>query len=416
MNHPFTLVFLVFLAVTSCVQIWLARRQIRFISSHREAVPDEFTGKVTLEAHQKAADYSIAKLRLGFIEILIGVVLLLAWTLVGGMALLDGLVRSIIDDPLYTGTTFIIAALIISSILDIPLSLYKTFVIEEKFGFNKSTPALFISDQFKNLLLLLVIGIPLALAVLWLMINSGHYWWIYAWLVWTFFTLLMMWAYPVLIAPLFNKFSPLDDNVLKQRIENLLGRCGFTSSGIFVVDGSKRSGHSNAYFSGLGASKRVVFFDTIIELLSHNEIEAVLAHELGHYRHKHIQKGLLVMSLYSLAGFAILGWLAGTPWFYAALGVPVPSTHTAIFLFILIIPVFSYFTQPLLSYFMRRNEFQADEFASQHADANDLIRALVKMYSENSSTLTPDPVYSSFYYSHPPAPVRVAHLAAMTGK
>jgi len=416
MSHPFTLVFLVFLAATSCVQIWLARRQISYISAHRSAVPDEFTGKISLEAHQKAADYSIANLRLGFIEIMVGIVILLAWTLGGGMALLDDLVRSLLDNPLYMGTAFIIAAIIISTILDIPLSLYKTFVIEEKFGFNKSTPGLFASDQLRQLLLLLVIGIPLALVVLWLMINSGRYWWIYAWLVWTFFTLLMMWAYPVLIAPLFNKFSPLDDKVLRQRIETLLGRCGFTSSGIFVVDGSKRSGHSNAYFSGLGASKRVVFFDTIIELLSHNEIEAVLAHELGHYRHKHIQKGLLVMSFYSLAGFAILGWLANTPWFYTALGVPVPSTHTAIFLFILIIPVFSYFTQPILSYFMRRNEFQADEFASQHADANDLIHALVKLYSENSSTLTPDPVYSSFYYSHPPAPVRVEHLAAMAGK
>jgi STE24 endopeptidase len=293
--------------------------------------------------------------------------------------------------------------------------LYQTFVIEERFGFNKTTLTTFIGDMAKQTLLMLILGVPLAWAALWLMQESGQLWWLYLWLLWTGFSLLMLWAYPAIIAPLFNKFTLLDDENLQQRIQSLLDRCGFKSQGIYVMDGSRRSGHGNAYFTGMGQNKRIVFFDTLLKTLEADEIEAVLAHELGHFKRKHVQKRIMTMILMSLAGLALLGWLIEQSWFYQGLGVQQPANHLALLLFLMVSPVFTIFLQPLFSWFSRRHEFEADDYAATQASAADLIRALVKMYKENASTLTPDPLYSAFYDSHPPAPVRVAHLSTKTG-
>ncbi|MGB5536125.1 MAG: M48 family metallopeptidase, partial [Thiogranum sp.] len=288
-------------------------------------------------------------------------------------------------------------------------------VIEERFGFNKTTLTTFIGDMAKQTLLMLILGVPLAWAALWLMQESGQLWWLYLWLLWAGFSLLMLWAYPAVIAPLFNKFTLLDDENLQQRIQSLLDRCGFKSQGIYVMDGSRRSGHGNAYFTGMGQNKRIVFFDTLLKTLEADEIEAVLAHELGHFKRKHVQKRIMTMMLMSLAGLALLGWLIEQSWFYQGLGVQQPSNHLALLLFLMVSPVFTIFLQPLFSWFSRRHEFEADDYAATQASATDLIRALVKMYKENASTLTPDPLYSAFYDSHPPAPVRVAHLSTKTG-
>jgi STE24 endopeptidase len=297
------------------------------------------------------------------------------------------------------------------SLLDLPFSLYHTFVVEERFGFNKTTAAVFVSDMVKQGLLMLVLGLPLAWTALWLMQGSGELWWLYLWLLWTGFSLLMLWAYPTVIAPLFNKFTLLEDQQLQQRIQELLDRCGFKSKGIYVMDGSRRSGHGNAYFTGMGRNKRIVFFDTLLETLEPDEIEAVLAHELGHFKRRHVQKRIAVMVLGSLAGLALLGWLSQQSWFYQGLGVTRPSDYLALLLFLIAVPVFTLFLQPLASWFSRRHEFEADDYAAKQADAAGLIRALVKLYRENASTLTPDPLYSAFHDSHPPAPVRVAHLS-----
>ncbi len=314
------------------------------------------------------------------------------------------------------GITVIASLLILASVLDLPFSLYNTFVIEQKFGFNQTTWQTWILDLLKGALLMLLLGLPLIATILWLMNQAGQHWWLYAWLVWTGFSLLMIWAWPTFIAPLFNKFSALEDASLKTRIDNLLQRCGFHSQGVFVVDGSKRSAHGNAYFTGFGKNKRIVFYDTLLESLSEDEVEAVLAHELGHFKRHHIKKSLILSLVTTLIGFALLAWLMQSPWFYAALGVEKASTHTALLLFILVMPVFSYFISPMFSALSRKHEFEADEFAKSNSDYRALISALVNMYRDNASTLTPDPLHSMFYDSHPPASIRINHLKSVAGE
>ena len=392
------------------VQLWLARRQISYVSRHRDQVPASFAAQIPLTGHQKAADYTLAKTRFGQLEIIVGAVWLLIWTLGGGLDLLDQLWHGLELNPLLTGVGFMISTFALMALLDLPFSLYRTFVIEQRFGFNRTTPKLFIADLVKQTLLMLLLGVPFAAVVLWLMGASGDLWWLYVWLVWMVFSLTMMWAYPAFIAPLFNKFKELQDGSLLERIQSLLKRCGFTSKGVFVMDGSRRSGHGNAYFTGLGTHKRIVFFDTLMNTLDPTEIEAVLAHELGHFKRKHVQKRMAIMFVMSLAGLALLGWLIEQPWFYEGLGITQPSQHSALILFLLAMPVFTFFLYPILAYFSRKDEFEADDFAAQQADPRAMIEALVKLYKENASTLTPDPLYSAFHDSHPPAAVRVAHL------
>jgi len=375
-------------------------------------VPDSFTGKISLPDHQKAAAYTQTKSQFGIVELLGGTLILLGWTLGGGLELLDQAWQQAGLGNLTTGVAVLVSAFFIMSLLDIPFSLYSTFVIEQKFGFNKSTLGIYTGDFIKQSFITLLFGIPLAYIVLWLMNSSGNLWWLYVWLVWTSFTLLIMWVYPAWIAPLFNKFSPLDNSQLVQRINALLKRCGFSSNGIFVMDGSRRSGHGNAYFTGMGTQKRIVFFDTLLVSLNDDEIEAVLAHELGHFKYKHVVKRMLTMAATSLAGLALLGWLIQQPWFYTGLGVSTPSNHIALLLFILALPVFVFFLHPLSSFLMRKHEFEADAYAARQTNALYLIQALVKLYSENASTLTPDPLFSAFHDSHPPAPVRIAFLSS----
>ncbi|HID48903.1 MAG TPA: M48 family peptidase, partial [Chromatiales bacterium] len=340
-----------------------------------------------------------------------GSVLLLAWTLGGGLQLLDDLWRQWSLSPLVTGIGVLLSVLLISALLDLPITLYRTFVIEQRFGFNRTTPGVFLADLGRQLLLLLLLGTPLLALVLWLMQDASPLWWLYVWAAWMGFSLFLMWAWPAFIAPLFNKFVPLNDAGLKQRIENLLQRCGFRSNGVFVMDGSKRSSHGNAYFSGLGSNKRIVFFDTLLTSLDAEEVEAVLAHELGHFKRRHIQKRILAMAGLSLVGLAILAWLMRLPEFYTGLGVDTPSTYMALALFMMVMPVFSFYLQPVMAWLSRKHEFEADDYAMQQSNAATLIRALVKLYKENASTLTPDPVYSAFHDSHPPAPVRIRNLS-----
>lgn len=405
-----TQVFLAALAAATTLQLWLSARQIRHIRTHRDAVPEAFADRITLAAHQRAADYSIARTRLGQIESLYEAALLLLWTLGGGLQWLIGFWQGFGLSDTATGVGVLVSATLIISLLDLPFSIWQTFVIEERFGFNRTRVSTFIADLLKQGLILLLLATPLTWLVLWLMASSGSLWWLYVWGVWMGFTLLMIWAYPTLIAPLFNQFKPLADEALRQRIEALLARCGFTSRGIFVMDGSRRSGHGNAYFTGLGRNKRIVFFDTLLDSLEPDEVEAVLAHELGHFKRRHVQKRLVSMALMSLAGLALLGWLIEEPAFYQGLGVSEPSLYAGLMLFLLISPVFGVFLTPVMSWLSRKHEYEADAFAAQQAGATDLIRALVKLYRENASTLTPDPLYSAFHDSHPPAPLRVAHL------
>lgn len=408
----YTAIFLVMLVATAVTQWWLASRHMRFIRGHRDQVPTAFRDHIPLDAHRKAADYTLAKTRLGLIEGFYGYLILLAWTLGGGLALLNGTWSMLEWSPLWTGVAVMLSLFVVSSLLDLPFSLYHTFGLEARFGFNRTGLKTFIGDMLKNALLLLLLGTPLIALVLWLMQASGSLWWLYVWMVWMGFTLLMLWAYPAFIAPLFNKFSPLEDSELRQRIESLLKRCGFTSNGIFVMDGSKRSGHGNAYFTGLGENKRIVFFDTLLKSLDPDEVEAVLAHELGHFKHKHVHKRLVSMALLSLAGLAALGWLIQQPAFFQGLGVNEPSLHMGLILFLLVSPLFGFFLSPLMNALSRKHEFEADAYAASQTRAGDLVQALVKLYRENASTLTPDPLYSTFYDSHPPAPVRVAQLNA----
>jgi len=406
----FTSIFLIFVAASVLVRLWLSQRQIKHIRAHFAQVPAAFVERISLQDHQRAADYSCTKLKLGRVMLAWETLWLLLWTIGGGINLIDQWWIRFEYSALVTGIGVIFTLALISSILDMPFSLYQTFVVEERFGFNKTTLTTWLVDLLKTTMLIVILGLPLLAAILWLMNQAGDNWWVYAWLLWMGFSLTMIWAYPAFIAPLFNKFSRLENLSLQTRIEDLLSRCGFHSQGVFVVDGSKRSAHGNAYFTGFGKNKRIVFYDTLLESLSEDEVEAVLAHELGHFKRKHITKSLLLSSAISAAGFAILAWLMRSYWFYGSFGVETPSTHTALILFMLIMPAFTYFISPLFSALSRKHEFEADEFAHSNSDYKALISALVSMYRDNASTLTPDPLHSMFYDSHPPATIRINHL------
>src|SRR5579883_1938874 len=409
MQYP-TILFVTAVAAMTAVELWLAARQVAAVRAHRDRVPEPFAGRLSPEDHRKAADYTVAKVRLGIVGTLISAGVTLGLTVGGGIAAIDTLWRRTGWGEPWLGIAVIATVAALIGIISLPLSLVRTFRVEARFGFNRTTPMIFLGDLGKAVALAVLIGGPLILAVLTLMDRAGRWWWLAAFGCWLAVTLLVTWAWPAFIAPLFNKFSPLEDASLKGRIEALLARCGFRSSGVFVVDGSRRSAHGNAYFTGIGRHKRIVFFDTLLEQLAAVEIEAVLAHELGHFRLHHVRQRLLVSFATMLVGFAILGWLAGKAGFYQALGVPTPSTHAALVLFALVVPVALFFATPLGSLWSRRHEFAADRFASQHASAQELASALVKLYRDNASTLTPDPLYTAFYYSHPPAIERIARL------
>lgn len=406
-----TSIFLIALAASLAIELWLSRRQAAHVRAHRGKVPEAFQDSISLKVHQKAADYTIEKGRLAEIGKVMGSLFILLFTLGGGIDLVADFWAGFDLAPILTGVVMILSVLLILHLLELPLAVYQTFSIEERYGFNRNTPWQFIKDQGLQLMLMLFLGAPLLALILWIMERVGSLWWLLAWLVLMGFSLLMSWAFPTFIAPLFNKFTPLEDAKLKARIQTLLRRCGFNSKGIFVMDGSRRSGHGNAYFTGLGNHKRIVFFDTLIDSLEPDELEAVLAHELGHFKRRHVIKMLAASAAISLLGLALLGWLVDQEWFYTGLGVSRPSHAAALLLFMLVIPVFSIFLQPISAYFQRKYEFQADDFAAAMANPSALISALVKLYRENASTLTPDPLYSAFHYSHPPAAIRIAHLA-----
>jgi STE24 endopeptidase len=410
--HPFTLLFLAMLTLSVAIEAWLSRRHARHVVAHRDAVPDAFRDRVPLEDHRKAADYTVARVRLGWVHLAIGTAVLLAWTLGGGVAALDTAWRDLAGPGLGSGTGLLVSVLLIGIAIELPLAAWKTFRLEARFGFNRTTPRLFFVDMLKSLALMLALVAPLAWAALWLMSSAGAAWWAWLWALWLGFNLLLVWAWPRFIAPLFNEFKPLEDAALRERIDALLERTGFTSNGLFVMDGSRRSAHGNAYFTGFGRSKRIVFFDTLLDGLEPSEVEAVLAHELGHFKRHHIVKRLISGALLSLAGLALLGWLVEQPWFYTGLGVDVPSNAAALLLFALVLPAFTTLLTPIGSWLSRRHEFEADAFAREHSDASALVRALVKLYRDNASTLTPDPLHSAFHDSHPPAPVRIARLEA----
>ncbi len=406
----FSSLFVVMVTFHLFIELWLSARQVRSVTGHRPEVPAHFSDVLTLEAHQKAADYTTARQKLGQIELLYAAVLLLGWTLGGGLEWLDQLWRSSAWEPLYLGTGFILSLMIIGTVLDAPFSLYRTFVLETEFGFNRTTAGTYISDLGKQFLLLLLIGAPFIGLILWLMGLASPLWWLQVWAVWMGFTLLMIWAWPAFLAPLFNKFTPLENENLASQIEALLQQAGFDCDGIFVMDGSKRSGHGNAYFTGLGKKRRIVFFDTLLETLSEAEILAVLAHELGHFHNNHIKKRLLLGAVTTLVSLAILGWLIEQVWFYQGLGMSTPSDHAALVLFLTASAPFSFWIQPMMAAYSRKHEFEADDFAAEHTEAKDLISALVALYRENAATVTPDRLYSAYHDSHPPAPVRIAHL------
>ena len=410
-----TYTFVSLLVATTLVRIWLARRHVAHVQANRNQVPAAFKDSIALDAHQKAADYSSAKTKLVIIETVVQALLLAALTLGGGLQWIDDIWRNILPtQEIIRGALVICSAMLVSSAIDLPFEYYKTFVVDEKFGFNKMTPAMFFSDLIKHSLVGLALGAPILFAALWLMQGAGQYWWLYLWVIWSVFNLVMLAVYPTFIAPLFNKFSPLKDENLKQRIEALLSKCGFKSQGLFVMDGSSRSSHGNAYFTGFGASKRVVFFDTLLERLNVDEIEAVLAHELGHFKHHHVIKRIVMLFSISFLGLALLGWLINQPWFYAGLGVSQISNYMALILFLLVSPIFLFLLRPMMASYSRKNEFEADDYAANHASAKDLVKALVKLYRDNASTLTPDPLHSAFYDSHPPASIRISKLAAYT--
>ena len=408
--NTLTTLFLIALAAMLITEFWLGRRQINSVRLHRDAVPDAFSDQIDLPTHQKAADYTIARTRLGLFSGFYSALILLAFTIGGGLQLIDDISRQWIENPLLIGVMFILLAIFIGAILDLPFTLYKTFGLEARFGFNKTTVGLYISDLIKQTLLFLIIGVPLLFTALWLMQASGKLWWLYLWLVWMAFNLLAMIIYPVWIAPLFNKFKTLDNEAVTSSVSKLMQRTGFKVQGLFVVDGSRRSAHSNAYFTGLGKSKRVVFFDTLLDTLSADEIVAVLAHELGHFKRRHIIKRIGMFFLISLLALALLGELMQQDWFYQGLGISTQSTHAALMLFMMVGPVFMFFIHPLSSWFSRKHEFEADDYAKENADAKDLISALLKLYRDNANTLTPDPIHSAFYDSHPPASIRIKHL------
>ncbi len=409
-----TLAFAAALAIGLLLKFWLSSRQIRHVAQHRSQVPAAFTQTISLAAHQKAADYTLTKARLGLLEMALGTAVLLGWTLLGGLSALNLALMQWLGSGMVQQLTLLAAFVLINGIIDLPLSLYQTFVLEERFGFNKMTPKLWLADLLKSSLMGTAIGLPIAALILWMMAASGGLWWLWAWCVWMGFNLLLLVIYPTLIAPMFNKFTPLEDATLKARVTALMQRCGFSAKGLFVMDGSKRSAHANAYFTGFGAAKRVVFYDTLLSKLSAPEVDAVLAHELGHFKHKHIIKRILSMFALSLLGFALLGWLAQQIWFYAGLGVQpnigAPNDALALLLFMLAMPVFSFFIAPIFAQFSRKHEFEADAYAVAQTSGQDLSTALLKLYEDNASTLTPDPLYVAFYYSHPGASERLARM------
>ena len=408
--NAFTIIFLFAVVISYGVEYWLARRQCAYVLAHRDSVPVAFRDSITLEAHQKAADYTLAKAKLGEVDRAVSLAVLMLFTLGGGIDRVAEFWMGFEWPTILTGVTVILSSLLLIQLIDLPISIYMTFDLEDRFGFNRNTPTQYAKDHLLQLALGLAIGGPLLALILWVMGTVGPLWWVLAWAILQSFSILMSWAFPTLIAPLFNKFSPLEDATLRERIEALLGRCGFHSKGIFVMDGSRRSGHGNAYFTGIGNNKRIVFFDTLVNSLSHEELEAVLAHELGHFKRKHVLKMLITSAVISLAGLGLLGWLMGQNWFYEGLGVSQQSNSTALLLFMLAMPSFTLFLQPTMAYFQRKFEFEADDFASVYARPRDLISALVKLYRDNASTLTPDPLYSAFHYSHPPAAIRIANL------
>ena len=410
--ETFSILFVLALLLSLFIQLWLTKRQVKSIMINRDSVPDAFAAQITLEQHQKAADYTTAKLSINKTELIYGSALLLVWTLGGGLDWIDSFVRNYEQSEIITGLIVIFGVMFISAIIDLPFTLYRTFKIEQRFGFNRMTAVQFIKDMITQTILTLVLAVPLIAGILWLMQDASPLWWIYVWAVLLSFGLLISWIFPTFIAPLFNKFTPLENEELRERITTLMNRCGFSSNGIFVMDGSKRSSHGNAYFTGLGKNKRIVFFDTLLETLEPNEVEAVLAHELGHFKHHHVRKGLILNAVITLVGLAILAWLIKQDAFYLALGVSNASTYMALILFSMVMPLLSIYLQPMMSYLSRKHEFEADDFAAEQSQPQILIKALVKLYRDNANTLTPDNLYSAFHDSHPPAPVRVAHLSA----
>ncbi len=406
----FTLIFLIAVFSYIITLLWLNVRQSKAIIQSFDEIPSEFSKKITLTEHQKAAEYTQAKLKLNHFEVIFSIAILLLWTLGGGLNYLDNTWQAQTDNVLYTGVGFVVSLMVIGSLIDLPFSVYQTFVLEQKFGFNQTDAKTFIMDLLKGALLMLVIGLPLIYTILYLMGAMGEYWWIYAWLVLTVFSLLMFWLYPTYIAPIFNQFKPLDNVELKNKINNLLKRTGFQSDGIFVMDGSKRSSHGNAYFTGIGKNKRIVFFDTLLKGMNDDEVQAILAHELGHFHHRHIKKHMISSFTISLLGLALLGYLINQDWFFYGLGISHPSNHTALILFTLTMPVFSFFIAPVNNYLSRKHEFEADAFAAKHTNADDLVSSLVKLYKDNAATLTPDYLYSAFHDSHPSASIRINQL------
>ena len=409
MINNFSLAFLTALSLTIVLRLYLAYRQISYVLARRGKVPKQFSERVELSAHQKAADYTAQRTRFGILTLAVETGLLLAFTFGGGLQALHDF-WSVRLSGLAYGIAMIFSVMFVSGLVDLPLSVYSQFVIEEKFGFNRMTLKLFIADLLKQTALGIAIGTPVLVAVLWLMAQRGSFWWLYVWLFWCVFNLLILFIYPTWIAPLFNKFTPLDDAPLKARIEALLQRCGFATSGLFVMDGSRRSNHGNAYFTGFGKTKRIVFFDTLLGRLQPVEMEAVLAHELGHFSHRHVVKRIVLIFALSLVFLAALGQLIDADWFFSGLGVSAKDTVLALILFFMVTPVFTFLLTPLTSLISRRHEFEADRYAAEHASADGLIEALVKLYEDNAATLTPDPLHSLFYDSHPPASLRIARL------
>jgi STE24 endopeptidase len=410
-SNAFTWVFVAAVALATATRLWLTQRQIRHVRAHRDAVPGMFADAIPLAAHQKAADYTVAKSRLGIVDTLLDAAILLVLTLGGALQWLADAWETVFPaTSLWHGTALILTVFLLKGILGLPLSVYRIFVIEERFGFNRMTVKLFLTDLLKHLLVGAALGIPLLLVVLWLMQAAGPLWWLYVWLVLVAFSVFLQMIYPALIMPLFNKFSPLDDPALAARVERLLERCGFRSRGLYVMDGSKRSSHGNAFFTGFGVAKRIVLFDTLVSRLQPAEVEAVLAHELGHYKLHHIVKAMALSWAFSFVLLSVLGVLAGQPWFYQGLGMHTATLPVALLLFMLVMPEFIFFLQPLLSLFSRKNEYEADRYAARYANAAELVRALVKLYHDNSATLTPDPLHSAYYDSHPPAAMRIARL------
>ena len=410
-TNTLNVLFIALLALITVSRIWLGSRHVHFILGHRHQVPDAFAKNISLDAHQKAADYTSAKTKLALFEIFAQAVLLVIFTLAHGLQAIDNYWQGLVPDyEMLRGALVILSALMVSSAVDLPFDYYKTFIIDGHFSFNKMSQAMFITDMLKQALLGIALGAPILFSALWLMQSAGNYWWLYLWIVWSVFNLLVLAIYPTFIAPMFNKFTPLQDEVLKKRIEALLKKCGFKSQGLFVMDGSSRSSHGNAYFTGFGKNKRVVFFDTLLERLDADEIEAVLAHELGHFKHKHVIKRIAMMFFISFVGLALLGWLDQQTWFFSGLGVQTESSYMALILFLLVSPVFLFLLRPIMASYSRKNEFEADAYAAKHANAKHLIEALVKLYRDNASTLTPDPLHSAVYDSHPPASIRIAKL------